>query len=70
MTVFEKIQGMTEEEFAQWYFDHCTQDKDPAIRWWDETYCEKCEPVIGRYEDSYRDKKFAYCEIYDRCRFF
>lgn len=70
MTVFEKIKSMNIDEFASWFDKHCTHDNDLCITWWNDTYCNKCEPIIGRYEDSDRDIEFSWCEIYGKCRFF
>lgn len=70
MTVFEKIKAMDVDEFATWFDESCTHDDDPSIKWWNDTYCAKCESVTGRFVDSEREMEFAYCELYDRCRFF
>ena len=70
MTVFEKIKSMDIDEFAEWFDNHCSHDDDPAITWWNDTYCKNCEHVNGRYEDSDRDIEFSWCEIYGKCRFF
>lgn len=66
MTVFENIKQMNIDELAAWYDKHCSHDDDPAITWWNDTYCNKCEPVI----DSNRDMEFCWCELNGKCRFF
>ena len=64
MTVFEKIKSMDISEFARWFEENCTHDNDPCVRWFDEAYCKKCEPII---EDR---MEWSYCELNDNCKFF
>lgn len=70
MTVFNDINSMNIDNFAEWFDKHCAHDDDPAITWWNDTYCKNCEPVIGRYEDSNVNMEFSWCEIYGKCKFF
>ena len=70
MTRFEKIKQMNIDEFAKWLDDHGEFDGSPWLNWWNDTYCKKCDPVIGRYEDSNKDMEFSWCELNDGCRFF
>lgn len=71
MTVFENIKAMDIDEFAEWYEENCMHDDDPSIKWWDDTYCKNCEPIIGYVKGHYdRKMEFCQCEIYGNCRFF
>ena len=70
MTVFEKIKSMNVEEFTKWFYENCTNDDDPVIKWWNDTYCKNCPSEIGKYEDSDREMEFCWCELHDGCRFF
>lgn len=70
MTVFEKIKSMNVDEFVEWYDKYCTHDDDLCINWWNNNYCGKCKPEIGRYEDSDRDIEFCWCELYSKCKYF
>ena len=63
MTVFEKIKTMDIEEFAEWFEENCTHDGDPCVKWYDETYCQKCEPVVEG------GREYAYCELNGRCKY-
>lgn len=71
MTVFENIKAMDIDKFAEWYEEICAYDNDdPAIKWWNDTYCNRCEQVIGKYLNSDREMDFCWCELYDKCQFF
>lgn len=70
MTVFEKIKSMNIDEFAEWYDKYCTHDDDQCITWWNDNYCIKCKPEIGRYKDSDRDIEFCWCELHGKCKYF
>lgn len=70
MTRFEKIRQMNIDEFAAWLDDHGEFDGSPWLSWWNDTYCKKCDPVMGRYADSNKDMEFSWCELNDGCRFF
>lgn len=64
MTVFENIKSMNIDEFTEWYAKNCIHDNDPAIKWWDKTYCNNCD---GIYQDK---NEYAYCELHGKCRYF
>ena len=64
MTVFEKIKNMDIDEFAKWFDDNCAHDEDPAIRWWNEKYCNVCESEIDGFNE------FCWCELHGKCIFF
>ena len=80
MTNFEKIKNMSLEEFAEWLYEHGIVDNTPWMKWFDETYCGKCESIIVKAEDAEKvlglkpfyneDYECAYCEVNDHCRFF
>lgn len=55
---------MNIDEFVEWYQNNCLHDHDPCIKWWDETYCKNCKPII---KDG---MEYAYCELNYKCRFF
>lgn len=64
MTVFEKIKSMNFDEFVEWFDENCIHDTDPCIKWFDRTYCKKCEGVI---ENGY---EYSYCELSGKCTYF
>lgn len=77
MTVFEKIKSMSIDEFAEWFENNCMHDDDPAIKWWDKTYCENCNSIYTTvdYLESYapyynKEHECAWCEVYNKCRYF
>ena len=70
MKVLDKIKSMDVSEFAEWLDKNCMHDNSPWIKWFDSTYCKKCEPEIIRDLDNGKDIKCAYCELCNRCKFF
>lgn len=65
MRVFDNLQSMNIDEFAEWYEENCLHNDDPCIKWFDETYCQNCEAVI---KDGH---EYGYCELNNnKCRFF
>lgn len=70
MTIFEKIKSMDIDEFTKWFKENCMHDGDPAIKWWDKTYCNKCEPEISTSPIFDGEMEFAWCELHNKCRFF
>ena len=64
MTVFEDLKSMNIDELAEWFEANCVHDDDPCIRWWNDTYCQRCDAVV---KDG---QEYAYCELYDKCRYF
>lgn len=70
MTVFDNIKNKNIDEFVEWIDKHCTCGDSPWHKWWDENYCNKCNPEIGYVPELDRDLEFAWCELHDKCRFF
>ena len=65
MTNYENIPYNDKDKFAEWlsklgysYFEDL-----PWTKWVDKTYCQKCEPIMGRYPDSMREMEFSPCEL-------
>lgn len=70
MTVFDNIKNKNIDEFAEW-LDKCGVFEDsPWHKYWNENYCHKCEPEIGRILGTDRDTEFAWCELHNKCKFF
>ena len=64
MNNFDDIKSMNIDELAEWFADNWLHDNDPSIKWFDDKYCKKCEPVImdgGEY---------SWCEVNHKCRYF
>lgn len=70
MTKFEQIKPETIEEMVELLDKYGVYDNAPWTMWFDKEYCRKCEDVLCRYEDGAREFGCAWCELYDRCRFF
>ena len=70
MTNFKKLQSMSIHELAEWLDENGMYDNSPWVLWWDKTYCQQCEPIVGWVSDFNRECKCAYCEAYANCRFF
>lgn len=72
MTVFENIKNNSIDELAEWLDEYCTFDTAPWWKWWDENYCDKCEPEIGHMMAFGKELecKYAWCELNHKCKFF
>ena len=80
MTNFKRIQSMSVEELAAWLDEHGQFDGSPWNNWFNGRYCENCEPIELKYEDSkqklgitpFYDETLecGYCECHDHCKFF
>lgn len=70
MTVFDNFKNKNIDELAEWLSEYCSFDQAPYWRWWDKNYCNKCEPEIAYLFSSDKESKCAWCELYDKCKFF
>ena len=75
MTNFEKIKSMTKEELLDWLDEHGEFDGSPWMEWFNQKYCQKCDPVIIKIimpdTKEARESEETYCETHnDVCRFF
>lgn len=80
MNNFEKIKQMPLEEFAEWLDEHGMFDNTPWINWFNKNYCNKCDSIIVKAENAeevlgikpfYNEEyECAYCEVYNKCRYF
>lgn len=69
MNNFEKIKSMNIDEFTKWLDRiHAQYDETPWSDWFDENYCQKCEPETGYIDDKKYD--FSWCELNDQCKYF
>lgn len=66
---FQKIQSMSIDELAK-FLSKISNDDSPWIIWFNENYCQKCEPIKGKYEDLDLKHEFTPCELDEnRCGF-
>ena len=70
MTQFEKFKNMDTEQFADWLDEYGMFDGSPWMEWFDRRYCNNCKPVMCHSADDSREFAFAWCEIYDKCKYF
>lgn len=70
MTQFEKFKSIDIDTFAEWLDRHIEFGSSPWCQWFDETYCQKCQPIMCKYEDGRYEFPCAYCEVNGGCRFF
>ena len=80
MTNFHKLKNMTMEELAEFLDEHGMYDDTPWMNWWGKTYCDNC-PALKLKSEEAQDKlgiipflnetyECAYCEVYDKCKYF
>ena len=71
MTQFEELKRMDIEALAEWLDKHGQYDGSPWCKWFDETYCKRCESIMCHYEGSNIEFPCAWCELNDgKCKFF
>ena len=73
MNNFERIKEMNIDELTA-LFNQLDEgyDNAPWMEWFGETYCDKCDLIMARYEgdESGREYEFGWCELNDGCKFF
>lgn len=81
MTNFKRLQTMTVDQLAAWLDKNGIFDGSPWNDWFNKRFCESCESIELKYEDSKTilgieplsldlTSECSYCECYDHCRFF
>lgn len=70
MMWFKKFKSMDIEELSSWLDEHGRFDGSPWMMWFDKLYCDNCESIMCRYEDSSREFPCAWCELEHKCKFF
>ena len=76
---FENLQSMSVDELAEWLDKNGQYDGSPWSKWFDSTYCQRCESVVVTREEYKRvfgccgfgnTVDCAYCEWEGKCKFF
>ena len=78
---FETLKKMSLEDFTKWLDENGMFDGSPWNNWFNKRFCENCESIELKYEDSKTIlgikplsydlmSECAYCECHDHCRFF
>lgn len=71
VTNFELIKNMDIDEFTEWLdeLDNVFEEA-PWMKWWNDTYCAKCESEKAYFSYIGKEIECAWCELYAKCRFF
>ena len=70
MIVFDNIKSKNIDELAIWLDENCVYDDSSWCKWFDESYCQRCESVITSVPYLDGEHECAYCEVNGKCRFF
>lgn len=71
MTVFENMKAKNIDELAEWLDEYGATDGSPWHDWFENKYCNHCEPIFVKGDDFYRDMEYGWCELNcDKCKFF
>lgn len=70
MRRIDKIKSLSLDKFADWLDKYGMFEDSPWLNWWNETYCNNCKSEIVRVVENGREMECAWCEIYDKCKFF
>lgn len=81
MTKFESIKSKNIDKLAEWLDKYGQYDDSAWSKWFDKTYCQKCEAVAMPREEyariigwDYSDYSGGiicnYCEVNNKCRYF
>lgn len=79
MTNFEKFTTSDIDTLARFLDKHGAFDDSPWMKWFDENYCKKCEPIECHYAEAEKLNikpfyggtiKCGFCELEGYCKFF
>lgn len=70
MTIFEKFKTKDIDELADWLDEYASFESAPWMKYFDESFCNKCESVFARIEPFDDEKQCAWCEVHNKCRYF
>lgn len=70
MTNYRNVKNLNKKELAKFLCNICSPESNLWIKWFDDTFCKKCEPIISKKENELISQESAYCEINDKCKYF
>lgn len=70
MTKYEMLKNMSVDEIVEWIDKYATFDDALYWQWWDENYCNNCEPEIVYVPELDKTHECAWCELNGKCKFF
>jgi hypothetical protein len=80
MTYYDQISSKSLEDLAKWLDVNGQFDGSPWMKWFDKTYCSRCESIHIKKEDSKAILGFelmfvdettcSYCEVNKKCKYF
>lgn len=63
MTNYESIPYNDKGKFAEWLSKLDCVENMPWIRWVDDNYCKRCEPITDCYPGDTFEHQFSPCEL-------
>lgn len=69
MNNYEHIKSFSMSELAEWLDEFYSYEDFPWVKWFDENYCNKCDPIECKVENTNRKIEVAWCEINEGCKF-
>ena len=70
MTRFEEFKNMDIEAFVKWIDKHGQHDDSPWNKWFEESYCQRCESVMAFVPYLNGEHECTWCEVNGKCRYF
>ena len=70
MTRFEELKNMNIDALAEWLDKYGRYGDAPWDKWFDESYCQKCESVRVFVPYLNGEHECGYCEANNKCRYF
>lgn len=71
MTIFENFKLKNIDELVDWIVKYCAYGESlPYWSWFDENYCNKCEPIKTYVGYLQKECECAWCEVNGKCKFF
>lgn len=70
MTNYEHIKSMSIDKLSEWLDEYGELDNSPWIQWFNELYCNKCEPIMCHHIGSEYEFPCSWCELNDGCKYF
>lgn len=71
MTIYEYLISRNINELSHLIYKNCDTYDSPWLRWWNENYCCKCEPITVNADYLNRDIECCWCELNDnKCKYF
>lgn len=70
MTKYEQLVSSSLEGLADWLDMYGQFEGSPWMTWFNNKYCENCEPIKCKYPEGTHEFNCSYCESEGKCKFF